>query len=73
VKAFEFRPSSLILVPLICDLKNHDIVGSALPVEKFLIIDLIEQGRLFVVSLVGGFFYKNNIVKKFISQKLYPV
>jgi hypothetical protein len=56
VKTLEFRPSSLILVPLICDLENHDIVGSALPVEKFLIIDLIEQGRLFVVSLVGGFF-----------------
>jgi hypothetical protein len=29
VEAFEFRPS-LILVLLLCDLKNHDIVSFAL-------------------------------------------
>jgi hypothetical protein len=48
VEALEFSTSS-ILVSLLCDLKNHAIVGSALPVRRFLIINLIEQGYLLVV------------------------
>jgi hypothetical protein len=50
VEAFEFRASSLIPVPLLCSLENHDIVGSVLPVGRFLIIDLIEYGHLLVVG-----------------------
>jgi hypothetical protein len=44
-EALEFRVSS-ILVPLLCDLKNHVIIGSALPRERL----LIEQGYLFVAG-----------------------
>jgi hypothetical protein len=43
VEALEFSTSP-ILVSLLCDLKNHDIVGSSLSVRRFLIINLIEQG-----------------------------
>jgi hypothetical protein len=43
MKALEFS-TSLILVLLLCDLKNHAIVGSTLLVQRFLIINLIEQG-----------------------------
>jgi hypothetical protein len=50
VEAFEFRASNHILVPLLYGLENHDIVGSALPVGKFLIVDLIEHGHLLVVG-----------------------
>jgi hypothetical protein len=49
VEALEFSTSP-ILVSLICDLKNHAIVDSALPVRRFLIINLIEQGYLLVVG-----------------------
>jgi hypothetical protein len=49
VEALEFE-TSLILVPLLYDLKNYDIVGSALSGESFLIINLIEQGYLLVVG-----------------------
>jgi hypothetical protein len=49
VEALEFS-TSLIFVPLLCGLKNHDIVGSALPLRRLLIINLIEQGYLVVVS-----------------------
>jgi hypothetical protein len=49
VEALEFGTSP-ILVSLLCNLKNHVIVGSALPVRIFLIINLIEQGYLFVVA-----------------------
>jgi hypothetical protein len=48
VEALEFRPSSLILVPLLCGLENHGIVGSTLSAERFLIIDLINQGHLLI-------------------------
>jgi hypothetical protein len=41
LEALEFEPS-LILVPLLCGLKNHDIIGSALSGERFLIVNLIE-------------------------------
>jgi hypothetical protein len=49
VEALEFG-TSLILVSLLYDIKNHAIVGSALFVRIFLIINLIEQGYLFVVG-----------------------
>jgi hypothetical protein len=49
VEALEFS-TSLIFVPLLCGLKNLDIVGSALPLRRLLIINLIEQGYLVVVS-----------------------
>jgi hypothetical protein len=48
VEALEFRPN-LILVLLLCGLKNH-IVGSALPGGSFLIVNLIEQGHMFVAG-----------------------
>jgi hypothetical protein len=40
--------TSRILVPLFCGLKNHDIVGSALPGGRLLNVNLIEQGYLLV-------------------------
>jgi hypothetical protein len=49
VEALEFNTSP-IFVSLLCDLKNHAIVGSALPVRRFLIINLIEQGYLLVIG-----------------------
>jgi hypothetical protein len=49
VEALKFGANS-ILVSLLCDLKNHAIVGSALPFRKFLIINLIEQRYLLVVG-----------------------
>jgi hypothetical protein len=52
---FEFIPCSLILVLLICGLKNHGIVDSTLPVESFLIVNLIERGHLLVVGRSGIF------------------
>jgi hypothetical protein len=47
VKVVEFRDSSPALVPLLYGLENH---GSALHVEIFLIVYLIEQGHLLVVG-----------------------
>jgi hypothetical protein len=41
VKALEFS-GSLILVSLLYDHKNHVIISSALPVRRFLIINLIK-------------------------------
>jgi hypothetical protein len=41
VGALKFS-TNLILVSLLCALKIHAIVGSALPVRRFLIINLIE-------------------------------
>jgi hypothetical protein len=49
VEALEFGTSP-ILVSLLCDLKNHAIVGFALPVQRFLIINLIEQEYLLVLG-----------------------
>jgi hypothetical protein len=49
VEVLEFD-TSLILVSIICGLKNHDIVGSALPVRRFLIINLIEQRYMLVIG-----------------------
>jgi hypothetical protein len=49
VEALEFGPSP-ILVPLLCDLKNHGIVSSALPRGIFLIVNLIEQLHLLVAG-----------------------
>jgi hypothetical protein len=48
VETLEFS-ISLILVSLLCDLKNHAIVGSTLSVRRFFIINLIEQGYMLVV------------------------
>jgi hypothetical protein len=42
VEALEFG-TSLILISLLYDLKNNAIVGFALPIQRFLIINLIEQ------------------------------
>jgi hypothetical protein len=50
VEVLEFRPSSPILVLLICGLENHGIVSFALPIGGFLIVDLIEQGGLLAVG-----------------------
>jgi hypothetical protein len=47
VETLEFGPS-LILIPLLCGLKNHDIIGSALLGGSFLILNLIEQGHLLI-------------------------
>jgi hypothetical protein len=41
VEAFEFG-TSLILIPLLCGLKNHVIIGSTLLRGRFLIINLIK-------------------------------
>jgi hypothetical protein len=49
VEALKFS-TSLILVSLLCDLKNYAIIDSVLPVQRFLIINLIEQGYLLVVG-----------------------
>jgi hypothetical protein len=49
VEVLEFGPIP-ILVPLLCGLKNHDIIGSALPGGSFLIVNLIEQGHLLVAG-----------------------
>jgi hypothetical protein len=49
VEALEFGTSP-ILVPLLCGLKNHGIIGSALPGGRFLIVNLIEQGYLLVAG-----------------------
>jgi hypothetical protein len=37
-------------MPLLCGLKNHDIIGSALTGGRLLIVNLIEQGY----TLVAG-------------------
>jgi hypothetical protein len=42
VEALEFR-TSLILVPLLCGLKNHGISDSALLGGRLLIVNLIES------------------------------
>jgi hypothetical protein len=47
VEAVEF---GIILISLCCDLKNHVIVSSTLPVQRFLIINLVEKGYLLVVG-----------------------
>jgi hypothetical protein len=49
VEALEFGTSP-ILVPLLCGLKNHDIISSALLGGRFLIVNLIEQGYLLVAG-----------------------
>jgi hypothetical protein len=49
VEALKFG-TSLILVLLLYDLKNHAIVGSALSVQRFLIINLIEEGYLLIIG-----------------------
>jgi hypothetical protein len=49
VEVLEFG-TSLILVPLLCVLKNHGIIGSALPRGRLLIVNLIEQGYLLIVG-----------------------
>jgi hypothetical protein len=49
MEALEFR-TSLILVPLLCGLKNHGIVGSTLLGERLLIVNLIEQGYMLVAG-----------------------
>jgi hypothetical protein len=49
VEAFELG-IRLILLPLLCGLKNYVIVSSALPEGRFLIIDLIEQEHLLVAG-----------------------
>jgi hypothetical protein len=49
VETLEFG-TSLILVPLLCGLKNHVIVGSTLPEGRLLIVNLIEQ----TYQLVAG-------------------
>jgi hypothetical protein len=49
VESLEFGISP-ILVPLLCGLKNYDIVGFALPGRRFLIINLIKQEYLLVVG-----------------------
>jgi hypothetical protein len=49
VVVLEFGPIP-ILVPLLCGLKNHDIIGSALAGGSFLIVNLIEQGHLLVTG-----------------------
>jgi predicted transcriptional regulator len=41
---------SPILVPLLCGLKNYDIIGSTLHGGSFLIVNFIEQGHLLVVG-----------------------
>jgi hypothetical protein len=61
VEAIEFG-TSLILVPLLCDLKNHGIIGSALPMRRFLIINLIEQGYLLVVGYTMIFYILHSTV-----------
>jgi hypothetical protein len=50
VEVLELRAFSLIVVPLICCLEHHDIVGFALPVRGFLVVDLIEHGHLLFVG-----------------------
>jgi hypothetical protein len=50
VEAFEFGASIPILVPLLYGIKDHDIVGSALPAGSFLIIILIEQRHFLIVG-----------------------
>jgi hypothetical protein len=50
VEVFELRASSPALLPLLCSLKNHDIISSALPARKFLVVDLFEYGHLLVVG-----------------------
>jgi hypothetical protein len=54
VEALEFS-TSLIFVPLLCGLKSHDIVGSALPEGRLLIVNLIEQGYLLVAGTPMNF------------------
>jgi hypothetical protein len=49
VKALTFGPNP-ILIPLLCGLKNHDIIGSALSKGRFLIVNLIEQGHLLIAG-----------------------
>jgi hypothetical protein len=49
MEALEFGPSP-ILIPLLCGLKNHGPIGSALPGGSFLIVNLIEQGPLLVAG-----------------------
>jgi hypothetical protein len=49
METLEFGPSP-ILVPLLCDLKNYDVIGSTLHGGSILIVNLIEQGHLFVVG-----------------------
>jgi hypothetical protein len=50
VKSLEFGASSAILVPLLCSLKDHDIIGSALLAGSLLIVDLVEQRHLLVIG-----------------------
>jgi hypothetical protein len=49
VEAHEFSTGP-ILVSLLCNLRNHVIIDSALHVQRFLIINMIEQGYLLVVG-----------------------
>jgi hypothetical protein len=50
VKVHEFGAASPILVLQLCGLKDHVIVGSALPIRSFLIVDFIEQIHLLIVG-----------------------
>jgi hypothetical protein len=49
MEALEFGTSP-ILLPLLCGLKNHDIIGFALSGGRLLIVNLIEQRYLLVVG-----------------------
>jgi hypothetical protein len=49
MEALEFRISP-ILIPLLYGLKNYCIIGYALPGERLLIVNLIEQEYLLVAG-----------------------
>jgi hypothetical protein len=50
VEALELRVSNLALVPLLCGLEHHVIMGSALPARRFLVVDLIKQEHVLVIG-----------------------
>jgi hypothetical protein len=54
VEALELRVSNLALVPLLCGLEHHVIMGSALPARRFLVVDLIKQEHVLVNRWTSG-------------------
>jgi hypothetical protein len=62
LKTLEFRVSRPILVPLLYSLKDHGTTGSALPIGRFLIVDLIEHRHLLVVGRLVAFYVLHSLL-----------
>jgi hypothetical protein len=61
VEALKFETSS-ILIPLLCGLNNHGIIGSVSTGGRFLIINLIEKGYLLVIGYPMIFYILHSLL-----------